>query len=206
MFHLFIGQLVSVSALFPWAWIDQIYCVEKLLVAERAADISTLYVHYSFLLQVWLGWVSFNELRCVVSMIFWTRARNKTLDQLISPLEMRLLRMKVTTAGASPLRKDVNKKLFMGIWTLLLIHINYSVCLGKGSGSSVQLFVYRGIDRQCLYIVSQTADANSPNPFWGIHCMFSVFVVKMQVSYSWFHIKGTWSVHSFNGDYLYIYP
>ena len=23
-------------------------------------------------------------------------------------------------------------------------------------------------------------------------------------SYSWFHIKGTWSVHSFNGDYLSI--
>ena len=23
-------------------------------------------------------------------------------------------------------------------------------------------------------------------------------------TYSWFHIKGTWSVHSYNGDYLYI--
>ena len=24
--------------------------------------------------------------------------------------------------------------------------------------------------------------------------------------YNWFHRKGTWSVHSFNGDYLHIYP
>ena len=26
----------------------------------------------------------------------------------------------------------------------------------------------------------------------------------MKLSYNWFHIKGTWSVHSFNGDYLSI--
>jgi len=26
----------------------------------------------------------------------------------------------------------------------------------------------------------------------------------MLVCYSWFHIKGTWSVHSYNGDYLSI--
>ena len=28
--------------------------------------------------------------------------------------------------------------------------------------------------------------------------------LKIKLWYSWFHIKGSWSVHSFNGDYLYI--
>ena len=27
--------------------------------------------------------------------------------------------------------------------------------------------------------------------------------IKVQDMYSWFHIKGSWSVHSFDGDYLY---
>ena len=30
------------------------------------------------------------------------------------------------------------------------------------------------------------------------------FMKKDSLSYSWFHIKGTWSVHAFNGDYLSI--
>ena len=30
------------------------------------------------------------------------------------------------------------------------------------------------------------------------------FYIIIKLSYSWFHIKGTWSVHSFNGDYLSI--
>ena len=37
----------------------------------------------------------------------------------------------------------------------------------------------------------------------GVCCVMSNFV-HQSFSYSLFHIKGTWSVHSFNGDYLSI--
>ena len=29
-------------------------------------------------------------------------------------------------------------------------------------------------------------------------------IIDLLMTYSWFHIKGSWSVHSFNGDYLSI--
>ena len=38
--------------------------------------------------------------------------------------------------------------------------------------------------------------------FWSI-CMYFCLSVSL-IIYSWFHIKGTWSEHSFNGDYLSI--
>ena len=37
------------------------------------------------------------------------------------------------------------------------------------------------------------------------HTKYTIFLLnEISVKYSWFHIKGTWSVHSFNGDYLSI--
>ena len=43
---------------------------------------------------------------------------------------------------------------------------------------------------------------------WPLICMSACILASLPcfecLLYSWFHIKGTWSVHSFNGDYLSI--
>ena len=52
----------------------------------------------------------------------------------------------------------------------------YNMCREKGSESSDQLFVYRGL----IYIVFKitlTADPNSPNPFRGTHCISHFFIL-----------------------------
>ena len=52
------------------------------------------------------------------------------------------------------------------------------------------------------YIIPEDKFAKRLWTLWRSCSQEQPFWKQSKVRYSWFHIKGSWSVHSFNGDYL----
>ena len=81
-------------------------------------------------------------------------------------------------------------------WLLLLSVVNHLIAVVPWS---------------LLYYLRSYCSPRSRSPFIEVlnSCLFvkldfqkPIFVDIVKIRYSWFHIKGTWNVHSFNWDYI----